>query len=84
MKLEWKAEDRRETIWHLKLPSLRVTVHRYIDFPDRWLFSTVPRLFDKHLLKAKIVDEAKREALFEIRLALTKLTRELVLARKVS
>lgn len=68
---EWKDEtsysrggDRTPTTWTLRLPTLRITVHRHVHYaPNQWLVTCDRLLGVPQLLASGELEAAKREAI---------------------
>lgn len=65
-------KDRTPRSFQCQASWLRIKVHRHMDYPGKWLLSTVPSLFDSDVLSAADIDVAKSEALERVRVSLQK------------
>jgi hypothetical protein len=64
--MQWNDETRRgEVVSSVAgVPALvRITIHRHIDYPGKWLVSLVPSIVNNRVLEASSIREAKTEGL---------------------
>lgn len=85
-KPEWKDEtsysradtDRTPRTWVLESKLLRVTVHRHIYYPGKWLLSCERVSVDTIPLESTEIDDAKREAVRVVYRRITELSAEAI------
>ena len=67
-KTSYAQSDRNRTprCWALNLPGISVTVHRHMDWKDRWCLSTEPSFFSTYPLNAIDLETAQYEALTRV------------------